>query len=1233
MAEQGRRDVIQDPLAANARQQAPVRDLNVMAVKNPLKTGGQDAAYKQSLGILDAVGNLGNAVAGVMAQKQDELTAEGKLAFMQGVTEDEIAKTGNKWTMQGWQAMSAIDQANRWYANELAQIPNGGNTQNPTDYNKGLIERRAQFMAGLPDDPAIRKLYVAAFEDLGPRLTMAQTAAHNEWNMAKTVDAFGAALSSGSYTNNDAPRTSPTAPLAVSPGKVRPTVDYNDEDVDVLTRTILGEAGGEGTTGMAAVAHSILNRAIDGSFPGGRSIAGVAKAPWQYSAWNSKDKGGNDLVNADKNSAAYQNARQIAMTVLSGNNVDPTNGATFFFDPKGMKALVKSGAAKSEIPDWYADKHKEAGGDTIIGSHVFTGRARNLGTAASPSSGVLKYEAPEGYKAFLGAGEGKLKFKHPEQADLSVPMANALTNTGLQLGIDITVQSGQRDERYNAKQGGAKDSAHITGDAADISMKGMSEAQRVQLVQTLRQNGVSRFITYSNHPDMLHVDIRKGPSGEAEWFMFDKTAANMGSAPKWFQEVASTPRLAGGTNIAAGPNSAASGVANAAGMPSPGKVSVAQTQAQEFIRGIQMPADKKAKAVVQELLTQLNSGSTQLWDGIGGTGFLTEIGASADQIRLVQNAKKQYDKQQANNFSMENAEWEAEVVTKVSTGELTREEAKKQIQERFDGGKLTDQGASGLVAKVVAADVQHGKEANMDPELQRGLANVYKAIRNDPQAFNAEWGDAQVRKLAEKFEVPAAQLKEALTKVWATEENEQRQREGLIDAAHKKAVTRQAKVDEVNTAIASGYGLGAVSGEIDGQKAAQWGADARFRALAQKQAGFIDQYTQEFGGDQESAARKADAMAHKQLWTELMRHDVVYEKDAVKMTAAVTGNFIKADGRVDPSARDALDAYARLVDLDPTGAYAAKYAQNEYARNVFTHASDAIRSGLDPDEALRKAHEFMSKGLKDPPDVTQVENFNKVVSEAVKDNFSTLMSGGPNWFMRAMGAKGSMSVGDELYARTNDRQQTQLASLIKARAQVYFSSEPQNDPVVLVKKAAQDVINDSFLIGGNIITPKDTRGQNLQKQMGLEGFDRQAPDAAVKDFIRQYAEEQAELFKSTGKDPTGIGKAWSERTPSAMAKTMVRVGAGFLAPSGLGAAPFATPSDEMPPMYVSWDQDAGTMVVKLWDNEKRESTLPTTDVRPIYINLKHVGELYKNKHSSKDAGAIDDAFNLIFGKK
>lgn len=166
-------------------------------------------------------------------------------------------------------------------------------------------------------------------------------------------------------------------------------MQYTAHDLDILTRTILGEAMGESDAGQYAVTWTILNRLADPRWPmfsNENTIAAVAqdRKPGskygQFSAWNPSDAGGNSLVSRyGPETPEYQRAQRNALAVLNGQVADLTEGAVYYYTPKGMPG--------GKAPSWWNQSESERGtGYTQIGTHKFSGR-------------VQGYQGPTGSRA------------------------------------------------------------------------------------------------------------------------------------------------------------------------------------------------------------------------------------------------------------------------------------------------------------------------------------------------------------------------------------------------------------------------------------------------------------------------------------------------------------------------------------------------------------------------------------------------------------------------------------------------------------------------------------------------------------------------------------------------------------------------------------------------------------------------------------------------------------------
>jgi len=157
-----------------------------------------------------------------------------------------------------------------------------------------------------------------------------------------------------------------------------PSANASDPN-DLMTRTILAEAGKEADTGKAAVAHVILNRAKSS----GESIPNVIKRP---SAFESV---GNGSVNAiDPNSKEYQHVKNdIVLPAMRGDLPDPTNGATHFINKFEMKRRGE------QLPNWAQGEGKN------IGNHTFFSLPYNAPHRISQQANGGRIERASGGRA------------------------------------------------------------------------------------------------------------------------------------------------------------------------------------------------------------------------------------------------------------------------------------------------------------------------------------------------------------------------------------------------------------------------------------------------------------------------------------------------------------------------------------------------------------------------------------------------------------------------------------------------------------------------------------------------------------------------------------------------------------------------------------------------------------------------------------------------------------------
>lgn len=144
----------------------------------------------------------------------------------------------------------------------------------------------------------------------------------------------------------------------------------NKRDVDVLVRTVIGEAAREPLEGKIAVVHVIMNRARKNiSWYGGNNVADVAmhkatvtrktgtKTVWQFEPWMSRK---DYLWGISHGSTLYKNVERVVISCVNGTYPDPTDGATHFLEPN----IVRSRTGGT-LPSWAQGEGRR------IGNHVF----------------------------------------------------------------------------------------------------------------------------------------------------------------------------------------------------------------------------------------------------------------------------------------------------------------------------------------------------------------------------------------------------------------------------------------------------------------------------------------------------------------------------------------------------------------------------------------------------------------------------------------------------------------------------------------------------------------------------------------------------------------------------------------------------------------------------------------------------------------------------------------------
>lgn len=107
-------------------------------------------------------------------------------------------------------------------------------------------------------------------------------------------------------------------------------------DLDILARTVYGEARGEPEASRQGVAFVAINRARIAAKTGRKqfgdgSIATACLAPFQFSSWNPNDPNRPQMLAVTLDDPVFQECFYIALQAVLGKVSDPSQGATFYW--------------------------------------------------------------------------------------------------------------------------------------------------------------------------------------------------------------------------------------------------------------------------------------------------------------------------------------------------------------------------------------------------------------------------------------------------------------------------------------------------------------------------------------------------------------------------------------------------------------------------------------------------------------------------------------------------------------------------------------------------------------------------------------------------------------------------------------------------------------------------------------------------------------------------------------
>lgn len=113
-------------------------------------------------------------------------------------------------------------------------------------------------------------------------------------------------------------------------------IDFNAKDIDILARTIYGEARGlfckrdGGLASLISVANVVINR-LKANTWFGRTLSDVCLKPFQFSCWNRNDPNRSVIEKVTLDSPLFALCVDVATHVALGKWPDLTKGSDHYY--------------------------------------------------------------------------------------------------------------------------------------------------------------------------------------------------------------------------------------------------------------------------------------------------------------------------------------------------------------------------------------------------------------------------------------------------------------------------------------------------------------------------------------------------------------------------------------------------------------------------------------------------------------------------------------------------------------------------------------------------------------------------------------------------------------------------------------------------------------------------------------------------------------------------------------
>lgn len=270
------------------------------------------------------------------------------------------------------------------------------------------------------------------------------------------------------------------------------------------------QTSGRPTGTVEEILATIRNRESSNNYASPGRPGRTASGAYQFidDTWQSLSKtvpGAEQYAHASDAPPAIQDAvaRKYVTDILkkSGNDITAVPRVWYTGNLQGKlsaKALAanKGYTVERYVEHWMQDYQK------VSGKGGGMGHARDTGlvsTQVSPS--IPELQAPTS----TGGNISGLQFAPGVDPGISAAISNKMRAIQNVFGKRLVITSGFRSPERNSKVGGAKNSAHMRGNAVDISTNGMSTDEKVKLIQVASAIGIGGIGVYTS--GALHFDI------------------------------------------------------------------------------------------------------------------------------------------------------------------------------------------------------------------------------------------------------------------------------------------------------------------------------------------------------------------------------------------------------------------------------------------------------------------------------------------------------------------------------------------------------------------------------------------------------------------------------------------------------------------------------------------------------------------------------------------------------